>query len=140
MPADAPASSARHAGYGAEVVAYDRYAEPRGACAELAAERGLTLVPPFDDPRVIAGQGTAGARAARGRRRPGRACVVPVGGGGLISGCATALKALRPGVASSASSPRPATTPAVAARRGSGSGIAVPRTIADGLQATRRAS
>ena len=62
MPEDAPRVQARrHAGYGAEVVTFDRYAAgPRGARrGELAAERGLTLVPPYDDPLVMAGQGTA---------------------------------------------------------------------------------
>ena len=59
-------------------------------------DRGLTLVHPYDEPLVMAGQGTVGARAARGRRRPRRRCSSRVGGGGLISGVATAVKALHP--------------------------------------------
>ena len=78
MPADAPAlKRAATEGYGAEVVEYERYGEDREELVhELAAERGMVLVHPYDNPRVMAGQGTAGARAARrcrGARRAGGA-------------------------------------------------------------------
>jgi threonine dehydratase len=81
---------------GAEVVlvpAAER--EPRSAA--IAQERGMAVIPPYDDPDVIAGQGTVGLEIAADL--PGVACVlVPVGGGGLSSGVSTAMKALRPGV------------------------------------------
>ena len=89
MPHDAPtAKRAAAVGYGAEIVGYDRYQESREEIgATLAAERGLTLVPPFDAWAVMAGQGTAALEIfARG---PVDTLVVCVGGGGLISGCST---------------------------------------------------
>ena len=75
MPADAPAlKRAATEGYGAEVVEYERYGEDREELVrELAAERGMVLVHPFDNPQVMAGQGTVGARAARRRRGARRA-------------------------------------------------------------------
>jgi len=100
MPHDSPAMK-RDAtrGYGAEVILYDRYTEDRVAIAErLAEERGLTIIPPFDHPDVMAGQGTAALEliedsAAQG---PLDLLVVCVGGGGLIAGCATAARGLSP--------------------------------------------
>ncbi|HXZ01327.1 MAG TPA: threonine/serine dehydratase [Stellaceae bacterium] len=101
MPADAPAIKvANTRGYGAEVVLYDRWGESREAIgARLAAERGASLVPPYDDARVIAGQGTVGLEiaaqaAALGARLD--ALVVPASGGGLVAGCALALAAESP--------------------------------------------
>jgi threonine dehydratase len=83
-------------GYGAEVVQTGRtFAAAAEAMARIAAERNLTVIPPFDDPRIIAGQGTLGLEVAE--ETPDVDMVlVPVGGGGLISGIAVAMKALRP--------------------------------------------
>ncbi len=99
MPLDAPRvkKDATRA-YGARIVEYDRLTQDREAiAAEVAVERGSVVVPPFNDDRVIAGQGTVGLEIAADLPDIGVA-LVPVGGGGLISGVAIALKALRPGV------------------------------------------
>jgi threo-3-hydroxy-L-aspartate ammonia-lyase len=99
MPADAPpVKLAATRGYGAEVVTYDRATESRIEIGEAIAEdRELTLVRPFDDPLVMAGQGTVGLELVEDAG-PLDVLVVPVGGGGLIAGCATAATALSPGV------------------------------------------
>jgi threo-3-hydroxy-L-aspartate ammonia-lyase len=98
MPEDAPAlKRAATEGYGAEVVTFDRYRDDREALMhELAAERGLALVHPYDNPIVMAGQGTVALELLE---QAGEldAIVVPVGGGGLISGCATVFDALAAG-------------------------------------------
>ncbi|MFT0876569.1 threonine/serine dehydratase [Rhodopseudomonas sp. G2_2311] len=101
MPSDAPASKReRTAGYGAEVVLYDRDREDREAIARAIAERsGATLVRPFDDPMVIAGQGTVGREIAEDLAALGIApdlVVAPASGGGLIAGTALAVKARFP--------------------------------------------
>lgn len=101
MPADAPLSKReRTKGYGAEVVLYDRDREDREAIArEIAAKRGATLVPPYDDPQIIAGQGTVGLEIAEDMAKLGAApdiVVAPASGGGLIAGIATAIKARFP--------------------------------------------
>ena len=84
---------------GAEVVlAGDTYADAKTTCDELAAARGLTVIPPFDDPLVIAGQGTIGHEILRHKLGDVSAIFVPVGGGGLIAGIASYVKALRPAV------------------------------------------
>jgi len=97
MPSDAPACKrAATEGYGAEVISFDRYADDREALVRsLAAERGLTLVHPFDDPLVMAGQGTCALELLE-QTGGLDVLLVPVGGGGLISGCATVFKALAP--------------------------------------------
>ena len=99
MPDDAPPTKvAATRGYGAEVVRYNRLTEDREALARrLAEERGLTLVPPYDHPLIMAGQGTAALELAE-EPDVGSLDVLlaPVGGGGLLSGCATALHGLRP--------------------------------------------
>lgn len=104
MPADAPAMKVGNTrALGAEIVTYDRYREAREAVAErLLAESGAILVRPYDDPDVIAGQGTCGLEIARQAEAAGArldAALVPCGGGGLIAGTATALAALSPGTA-----------------------------------------
>lgn len=96
MPTDAPEIKlANTQAYGAEVVMYDRETESREEIGErLAAERKATLVPSYDDPFIIAGQGTVGLEiAAQAREMDAKldAVIVPCGGGGLISGCALAL-------------------------------------------------
>ncbi|MFT3808291.1 MAG: threonine/serine dehydratase [Micropepsaceae bacterium] len=101
MPSDAPiAKIAGTRGYGAEVVLYDRERESREEISEaLAAERGAVLIPSFDDPHVIAGQGTVGleiAAAIAGQGLVLGAVVTPLGGGGLASGIALAMEAVAP--------------------------------------------
>jgi threonine dehydratase len=101
MPADAPAIKiANTRGYGAEIVLYDRIKESREEIgARIAAERGATIVAPYDEPQVIAGQGTCGLEiAAQAKARDVRldAVLVCCGGGGLTAGCATALAAETP--------------------------------------------
>lgn len=101
MPADAPAVKvAATRGYGAEIKLYDRLTESREEiAAAIAAERGAVTVPAFDDADVIAGQGTVGLELvaqARARGATLDTVVSPVGGGGLLAGSATAVKALSP--------------------------------------------
>src|SRR5688572_21099832 len=105
MPHDAPAAKlAATRGYqqgqpGSEVVLYDRYTEGRAALgARLAAERGMTLIPPYDHPDVMAGQGTAALELIE-QTGPLDALLVCLGGGGLLSGCAVAATQLSPGIA-----------------------------------------
>ena len=97
MPTDAPRVKLEATrGYGAEIVAYDAHNDDRQKIAErLAAERGLTLVPPFDHPHIAAGQGTA-AKELLEDSGPLDLLLVPCGGGGLLSGCAVAAKRLSP--------------------------------------------
>jgi threo-3-hydroxy-L-aspartate ammonia-lyase len=98
MPSDSPAIKRdRVAADGAEIVIVGTASEERQRVAEtLAAERGLSVIPPYDDDRIIAGQGTIGLELIEDL--PDLAAVfVPIGGGGLASGIATAIKALRPG-------------------------------------------
>jgi threonine dehydratase len=97
MPADAPAIKiANTRALGAEVVFYDRYHEDRAAVAgTLAEERGATVIPPFDDPDIIAGQGTVGLELVeqlREQRMAPDLVLVPCGGGGLLAGSALAVK------------------------------------------------
>jgi threonine dehydratase len=101
MPADAPLSKReRTKAYGAEVVLYDRDRDDREAIArDIAAKRSATLVRPYDDPFVIAGQGTAGREIAEDMAALGLVpdiVVAPASGGGLIAGVATAVKARFP--------------------------------------------
>jgi threonine dehydratase len=101
MPADAPLSKReRTKAYGADVVLYDRDREDREAIArDIAGQRGATLVRPYDDPLVIAGQGTVGREIAEDLAALGIApdiVVAPASGGGLVAGVATAIKARYP--------------------------------------------
>ena len=98
MPADAPSVKlAATRGYGAEVVLYDKHKEVREEVAErVARERALAMIPPFDHPHVIAGQGTS-AKELIEEAGPLDYLFVPVSGGGLISGCAVAASHLSPG-------------------------------------------
>lgn len=103
MPADAPTIKVDNTRrLGAEVIFYDRHSESREAIGQrLSTERGATLVPSYDDPHIIAGQGTAGLEMATqlGDLHGARfdAVLVPCGGGGLVGGCAIALQAVSPG-------------------------------------------
>lgn len=98
MPNDAPAVKlAATRGYGGEVVLYDRERDDRETIGRrIAAERGLTVVPPYDHPHIVAGQGTA-AKELFEDVGPLDVLLVPCGGGGLLSGCALAAAALAPG-------------------------------------------
>jgi threo-3-hydroxy-L-aspartate ammonia-lyase len=134
MPEDAPASKlAATQGYGADVVSYDRYTGNREAiAAELARERDAVVVPPYDDPLIMAGQGTAALELVEDAGSFDT-LVVPLGGGGLIAGCATIAKHLgvshvvgvEPAAGDDWRQSFAAGTPVE---------IDVPRTIADGLQ------
>jgi threonine dehydratase len=97
MPSDAPASKrAAVDGYGARVIEYDRYRDDRDKLlADLTAELGGSTVHPYDDPRVIAGAATCALELSQDAV-PLQAVVVPVGGGGLISGSAVSLRAVSP--------------------------------------------
>jgi len=135
MPADAPAiKRAATEGYGARVLEFDRYAQDREQLVrELARERGLVLVHPFDDPAVIAGQGTVALELLE---QAGELdlLVVPVGGGGLISGCATVTGALAPGVRVVGVEPSASDDVARSLASGRRERVRVGRTIADGQQ------
>ncbi len=137
MPADAPAAKLEATrGYGAEIVPYDRWRESREELgARLAAERGLTLVKPYDDPLVMAGQGTVALELLE-QVPELDLLLVPVSGGGLIAGCATAAKALRAGIRVVGVEPQAGDDTARSLAAGRRLRIEVPRTIADGLQAT----
>jgi threo-3-hydroxy-L-aspartate ammonia-lyase len=136
MPADTPASKAAAvAGYGAEIVTYDRYTEDRVAIGEkLAADRGLTLIPPYEHPHVIAGQGTAALELLEDAGAMD-ALVVPVGGGGLIAGSATVAKALQPRIQVVGVEPEAGDDTKRSLAAGERVSIPVPRTIADGQAA-----
>lgn len=102
MPADAPAMKvANTRGYGAEVIHYDRYSEDRDALTRaISRDRGMTIVWPFDDADIVAGQGTVGLELVGQARAAGATLDVvltPVGGGGLAAGVSTAVKHLQPG-------------------------------------------
>jgi threonine dehydratase len=133
MPEDAPPTKvAATRGYGAEVVTYDRYTQDRSALAhELAAERGRPLIPPYDHPDVMAGQGTVALELIEEVGHLG-ALLVPVGGGGLMAGCATAATLLSPGIRMIGVEPAAGDDHARSLAAGERVEIAVPRTIADG--------
>lgn len=135
MPHDSPAIKlAATRGYGAEVVSYDRFTEDREAIGRrLAGDRGMTLIPPFDHPDVIAGQGTATKELLE---EVGALdyLFAPMGGGGLISGAALAVRALAPQCQVYAVEPEAGNDGQQSFRSGSIVHIATPRTIADGAQ------
>ncbi|MEV4787030.1 pyridoxal-phosphate dependent enzyme [Streptomyces tuirus] len=133
MPEDAPPSKrAATAGYGAEIVTYDRYTGDRVALAEaLADERGLALIPPYEHPHVMAGQGTAALELLEEAGELG-ALLAPVGGGGLMAGSATAAKGLHPGIRTIGVEPEAGDDTKRSLEAGRRVTIPVPRTIADG--------
>ncbi|HEX3806751.1 MAG TPA: pyridoxal-phosphate dependent enzyme [Gaiellaceae bacterium] len=133
MPEDAPASKlAATRGYGAEVVMYDRYTGNREEIAAELAGDDAHIVPPYDDPLIMAGAGTAALELLEDAGVV-HTLVVPVGGGGLISGCATIAKEL--GVTRVVGvEPEAGDDWAQSFARGEPVEIDVPRTIADGLQ------
>lgn len=138
MPDDAPALKlAATRGYGAEVILYDRRNEDREAIARrLVEERGVTLVPPFDDEAVIAGQGTA-ALELLAEVPDLDVLLTPCGGAGLLAGTAVAASGLRPGIRVLGVEPEAGDDVARSLREGRRVAIAVPETIADSLQTTR---
>ena len=134
MPEDAPQNKVDATrGYGADIITYDRYTGDREAiAAELARERNAEIVPPYDDPLIMAGQGTAALELIEDAGLVDT-LVVPVGGGGLISGCATIAKDL--GVRRIIGvEPRAGDDWVQSFEQGHPVEIDVPRTIADGLQ------
>jgi threonine dehydratase len=136
MPADSPPAKLEATrGYGAEVVLYDRYQEDREAIAHgLAEQRGLAIIPPYDHPLVMAGQGTLALELFE---EVGEldALLVCVGGGGLIAGCATVAKALYPRIRVYGVEPAAGDDNKRSLDAGERVRIAFPLTIADGQQA-----
>jgi threonine dehydratase len=134
MPSDAPAAKlAATRGYGAEVVLYDRLREDRTQIASgIARERNATLVPPYDDPAIIAGQGTAALELIE-EAGPLDVLLVPLGGGGLLSGSALAAAERSPGVLIYGVEPQAGDDWVQSLARGERVSIAVPDTIADGM-------
>jgi len=135
MPKDAPQMKVDATrGYGAEVQLFDRYKEDREAIGrKLADERGMTLIPPFDHPHVMAGQGTAALELIEDAG-PTDVLLVCVGGGGLISGCAVAAKHALPQCRVIGVEPEAGNDVQQSLRRGEIVHIDVPRTVADGAQ------
>jgi threonine dehydratase len=138
MPDDAPAiKRERVQADGAEIVVVGPASDERQARAEaIAAERGLAIIPPFDDDRIIAGQGTAGLEILDDLPSTGLV-LVPVGGGGLASGVATAIKTLRPDVRVIGVEPELAADARTSLARGEivrWEAADVSRTIADGAR------
>lgn len=135
MPHDAPALKlAATRGYGAEVIIYDRYREDRAVIAKkLVDERDATLIPPFDDLAVMAGQGTAALELIE---EVGAldALIVPAGGGGFLSGCTVAAKHLLPQLRAFGAEPARGNDMQQSLRSGRIVSIEVPRTICDGQQ------
>ncbi|MCX5425743.1 threo-3-hydroxy-L-aspartate ammonia-lyase [Streptomyces sp. NBC_00078] len=133
MPEDAPRNKMdATAGYGAEIVTYDRYTEDRTALGEaLAVERGLALIPPYDHPHVIAGQGTAALELFEEAGELD-ALVVPVGGGGLIAGSAITATELHPTIKVIGVEPESGDDTKRSLAVGERVTVPVPRTIADG--------
>ena len=135
MPRDAPALKlAATRGYGAEVVAYDRYKEDRAAIADaLVKDRGASLIPPFDHLPVMAGQGTAALELIEDVGALD-ALIVCAGGGGFLSGCAVAAKHLLPSIRVFGAEPERGDDMRQSLRAGRIVSIDVPRTICDGQQ------
>ncbi len=137
MPHDAPASKvAATRGYGGEVITYNRYTESREELGRrLAQERGMTLIPPYDHPHVIAGQGTAAKELIE---EVGRLDVLLVclGGGGLLAGCALSARALNPRCVVIGVEPEAGNDGQQSFRKGEIVRIEVPDTIADGAMTT----
>jgi threonine dehydratase len=137
MPSDAPAMKvAATRGYGGDVILYDRFKDDREALGRrLASERGRSLIPPYDHPDVAAGQGTAALELIE-EVGPIDLLLVPLGGGGLLAGCALAAKELAPGCEVVGVEPEAGNDGQLSLRKGEVVPIAVPKTIADGAMTT----
>ncbi|MDX2030988.1 MAG: threo-3-hydroxy-L-aspartate ammonia-lyase [Blastocatellia bacterium] len=137
MPSDAPQIKvAATRGYGAEVIFYDRYNESRETTGDrVCRERGLTLVPPFDDYLIMAGQGTAALELLEEAPNLDM-LLVPTSGNGLLAGCAVAARHLRPAIRLFGVEPATGNDTWQSLHKGERVEIDVPRTIADGLQVT----
>ena len=138
MPQDAPQAKIEatrgYLGSGGEIILYDRYTQDREALvADLAARRGMTLIPPYDHPHVIAGQGTAALELFE-ECGALDALYVCLGGGGLLSGSALAARAMVPSCKVIGVEPEAGNDGQQAFRTGAIVHISVPRTIADGAQ------
>jgi threonine dehydratase len=135
MPHDAPAAKVEATkGYGGKVMIYDRYKEDREQIArDLAARHGLTLIPPYDHPDVLTGQGTV-AKELFEEVGELDALFVPLGGGGLLSGSALTTRALSPNCELFGVEPEAGDDGRRSFRSGSIVHIEVPNTIADGAQ------
>jgi threonine dehydratase len=136
MPDDAPRSKTEATrDMGARIVTYNRFTDDREAiAARVLAESGGTLVPPFDHPLIMAGQGTA-ALELLDEQPDLDALVVCIGGGGLISGCATIAKSIRPSIRVFGVEPELANDAFLSIAKGERVTIPPPETIADGLRA-----
>ncbi len=138
MPEDAPRSKVEATrGYGADIVTYDRLREDRVAIGtRLAEQAGATLVPPYDHPLIIAGQGTVAMEFLE-QAKEIDALVAPVGGGGLLSGCAIAARRADPAIRIFGVEPQDGNDTYLSFCAGQRMEIPVPHTIADGLRATK---
>lgn len=137
MPKDAPALKVEATrNYGAEIVVYDRHTQDREQVAREIMERtGRMLVPPYDDAAIMAGQGTAALELLEDVPSLD-ALLTPVGGGGLMAGCATAARALFPGLQIFGVETETANDTYLSFRRGERVTIPPPPTIADGIRLT----
>jgi len=138
MPADAPASKlAATRAHGARIVTYDRFTEDREAIGQrIAQETGATVVPPYDHPWTIAGQGTAALELLE--EAPDLdAIVIPIGGGGLLSGSSIAAHAIRPGMRIFGVEPELGNDTLLSLRAGCRIAVPMPDTIADGLRSPK---
>ena len=138
MPEDAPRSKTEATrAQGAQVVTYDRFRESREAIADgILKETGATLVPPFDHPLIMAGQGTAALELLE-ETGPLDALIAPVGGGGLLSGCATIAHDLHPEIRIFGAEPEGANDTMLSLLAGTRVTVPHPNTIADGLRAPK---
>jgi threonine dehydratase len=138
MPEDAPRSKIEATrARGARIVTYDRFNESREAiAADILKQTGATLVPPFDHPVIMAGQGTA-ALELFSDTGPLDALIAPVGGGGLLSGCATIAADLHPTIRIFGAEPEGANDTFLSLQAGERVSVPHPQTIADGLRAPK---
>lgn len=138
MPEDAPKSKVESTrAYGAKVVTYNRHNESREAIAgQILKDTGGTLVPPFDHPMIMAGQGTAAMELLQ-ETGGVDALIAPIGGGGLISGCATIAKELHPPIRVFGAEPEGGNDTFLSMLAGQRVAVPHPNTIADGLRSPK---
>ena len=138
MPEDAPRSKMESTrSSGAKVVTYNRFTESREALAAgILKETGATLVPPFDHPMIMAGQGTAALELIE-ETGALDALITPVGGGGLLSGCATIARAMHPGIRIFGAEPEGGNDTFLSMMAGERIAVPHPETIADGLRSPK---